>query len=1028
MTLSPVLRLASGLILLTVSLLLVGDLLGLTPDQRRAEMVSRKAIAEALAVQVSSDVSDGRVESVEKTITALNERSDDLVSVAVRRTDGRLVAVAGDHATHWDPDVGERSTASHLQVPIRGESGPWGVVELSFADTNGLLSLLTSGRTIVTVILFIGIAGFGAYWLFLKHALAELDPSSVVPDRVRSALDALAEGLVILDRGGRVLLVNASFERKMPGSTEPLIGNPLSNLPWDDENEHRIDDASRLPWRRVLDGRDTTDANIVSLVTSGGRRRTFAVNCSPIKAPDGRLRGLIVTFDDLTALEQKNTELERTLERLEQSRAEITRQNRELHVLATRDPLTGVLNRRSLFEGMQALMHEADENDEPISAIMVDIDHFKAINDRFGHATGDKVIKMLADILTQAVRADDLVGRYGGEEFCVALPGVGEAKAAEIAEQMRAIVHDGKTVQFSSAVRISASFGVSCAQAGDGLLTPGALVDRADKALYEAKETGRNRVRRWSQLTGEAAPAATRPDANARTRNDAGRDTGDDDETARLRDRVAELERKLAMQAAGAADNLGDTTVLPPRLVLLDRVRQAAARSQRDGSRMAVLSIEIDAIRLVVATHGEVTADKLMAMLRGRLRGVVRSSDTVAMADKDDLALSVSTVGNGEFAVLLADMRDAETTTWIVQRILAVFEAPVSVDGADVLLDACVGVSLYPDDGTEAEDLVRASAAALHQARLDPARQSCLFYDRGMNQRWRAQLQLQSELARALERGELFLEYLPSVDLEGGRIDSVEALVRWQHPEKGLIAPDVFIPIAEQLGLIDALGDWVLETAVAQIHNWTSSDGSSCRLSVNFSAMQLRRPDLVDRVVGILARCDVDPGALIVEITESMFIRDLDNAARVIKGLSLAGVQIALDDFGTGYSSLAYLQRFPIDIVKIDRSFLRSFPAQPRDAEVVAAILAIAHNLGLRVVAEGVETERQLAALQNLGCDEAQGYLFGRPLSGEATSTLLINPSSLRRLVRGGDRNGLRLLAGGEGSRRDVVTQINPAP
>ena len=1021
MSLSPVLRLSLGLILLTVSLLLVADLLGLTPDQRRAEMQARKTVAEAVAVQVSSDVSDGRLASLEQTLSTLHERNDNMLSIAVRRVDGRLVAVAGDHAAHWDADPGSRSTASQLQVPIRGDTGPWGFVQIRFADVGSVWAVIGSGRTIVTVILFVGIAGFGAYWLFLKHALAELDPSAVVPDRVRSALDALAEGLVVLDRAGRVLLVNASFERKVLGSADRLVGKPLSSLAWDDDRESPVEDASRLAWQRSLDGEGPLASHVLSIVAPGGRRLTFAVNCSPIKATDGRLRGLIVTFDDLTALEQKNTELEQTLRRLEQSQAEITRQNRELHVLATRDPLTGVLNRRSLFEGMQALMQETGDGDEPLSAIMVDIDHFKSINDRFGHATGDRVIKMLADILTRSVRADDLVGRYGGEEFCVVLPGVDEARAAAIAEQMRETVHDGRTVQFSSAVRISASFGVSCNRPGDGL-TPGALVDLADKALYVAKQSGRNRVRRWSQLAAGDRPALPSDNAAAvAPRGDRGAGTDDGTGAARLRARVAELETQLLEATEAVRDGFDKETGLPQRAVLLDRARQAMAQSRRNGTRTAAMAVDVDVIRLVGTAQGDGAAEKLMAVMRGRLRSAIRSGDTVAMAASGDATVSVSTVGNGEFSVLLTDIRDAEAATWIVQRILSLLDAPVTVDGSDVLPDARIGVSLYPDDASEPEELLAAASAALREAGHGPEGHRCLFFDKGMNQRSRAQLRLQAELGGAIGRGELFLEYQPSVDLADGRIVSVEALVRWRHPEHGVIGPDDFVPVAERVGLIDALGDWVLDTAAGQLRHWTGSDGPRSLLAVNLSALQLRRPDLAERVTAILARHDLAPGSLIVDITESVLLHDLDSAARVIKALSLAGVQVALDDFGTGYSSLTYLQRFPIDIIKIDRSFLRHFPAQPRDAEVVAAIVSIAHNLGLRVVAEGVETDRQLAVLQNMGCDEVQGFVFGQPMSADAAATLLMNPSPVRRLVRNADRHGLRLLGGG-----DLATQVNP--
>lgn len=1011
-TTSPIFRLSIGLILLTVSLLLIGDLLGFTPDQKRAELKARKVIAEALAVQVSADVSAARIASVLDTVKVLQERNDDVMSVAVRRADGRIVAMAGEHTTHWDPAVGKRSTSSHVQVPIHGEEGPWGRVEVYFRPLDGLWSSLFGGGSIATVILFVALAGFAAYWLFLKRALKELDPSSVIPDRVRSALDALAEGLVIVDRNGRVVLVNTAFERKLGESKDVMIGSQLAALPWDDGTGAKPDSEDQLPWQVVLNTGQLPGPAQLELVTRARERLTFAVNCSPVKAPDGSIRGVVVTFDDLTELEQKNGELERALQRLEQSQREITRQNQELHVLATRDPLTGVLNRRSLFDGMATLIRESEESGEAVSVIMVDIDHFKSINDRFGHATGDKVIKLLADILTQAVRTNDLVGRYGGEEFCVVLPGIDEQGAAEVAERMRVIVHDGKSARFSSAIRISASFGVAT-NVADGL-TPGALVDLADKALYEAKTSGRNRVRRWSQLAdGEHAVRQTPPQHSEQgAAEDQPRGPAPDPVLAKdnekLRKRLAELELQLGKQLSNKFDGYDDNTGLPSRIVLLDRIGQAVERSRRSSSRMAVLSIDIDAIKLVRNTQGSGAADKLVKMVGTRLRNAVRSVDTVAVPGMDEFTVSVSALGNGEFVVLLTDLPEAESTTWVVQRIFSSLGEVAIVDGHEVLLDTRVGVSIYPNDAEESDQLLANAATALREAQLIQDRQVCLYFSKAMNERSREQLQMQTQLSQALDRGELYLEYQPSINLNDGKIISFEALLRWKHPERGLVRPDVFIPIAEHAGLIDQLGEWVLESATSQLKQWHDMGHGELTVSVNFSALQFRRKDLAERALDIVEQSGLPPSSLVVEITETALIANLDNAVATVEGLSEAGMRIALDDFGTGYSSLSYLKRFPIDIVKIDRSFLRDFPSEAHDTEIVSAIIAIAHNLGLRVVAEGVETDRQFAVLRNLQCDEIQGFLFSKPLSREAAAALLLNPKKIRRIVHNVDPQGVQ--------------------
>lgn len=1021
---SPIFRLSIGLILLTVSLLLVGDLLGLTPDQTRAELNARRVIAEALAVQVSTDVSEQRIDAVIRTLKALQERNDDVLSVGLRHVDGRLVAIAGDHVEHWDPTIGKHSTSAQVQVPIYSTDGPWGIVEVTFQPLDSMWVAMFRGGSIATVILFVGLTGFAAYWLFLKRALNELDPSAVVPDRVRAALDALAEGLVIIDRSGRVVLVNEAFERKLGQSRQTLIGNLLSALQWQGMGEKGTDGDLIYPWQILLETGDVPPSSQLVLLTPARERLTFGVNCSPIKVPDGSIRGVVVTFDDLTQLEHKNSELQRAMERLEVSQREITRQNRELHVLATRDPLTGVLNRRSLFEGMKTLLDETEAAGEPLSAIMVDIDHFKSINDRFGHATGDKVIKLLADILTQNVRTDDLVGRYGGEEFCVALPGVDEEQATAIAEQMRVVISDGKSAKFTSSMRISASFGVST---NDGdRLSPGALVDLADKALYEAKESGRNRVCRWSQTAdnaGASKVAAQDQVAVSEAESDAESICVTDPELIKdneaLRSKIAELEVIVGQIVGDKKDGYDDVTGLPNRIVLADRIKQSVERSRRSNSKMAVLAVDVDAIKLVRDMQGNGAAEKLMKAVGDRLRRAVRSADTVAVPGADDLEISISTIGNGEFALLLTDMPNAECTTWIVQRIFGIMEQVAEVDGNEVLLDTRIGISIFPNDAEEPEDLLANAATALREARTMPDRQSCLYFSKTMNERSKEQLQLQSQLSQALERDEFYLEYQPSIHLGDGRISGVEALVRWHQPERGLVRPDIFIPIAEHAGLIDRLGDWVIDTAIHQLKSWHSMGCDHLTMSINFSALQFRREDLVQRVVDKVNEVGVPPASLIVEITETTLIQNLESAVSVVEGLSAAGLRIALDDFGTGYSSLSYLKRFPIDIVKIDRTFLRDFPTQAHDTEIVAAIISIAHNLGLTVVAEGVETERQFEVLQNLQCDEIQGFLLSRPLSRESASALLLNPGKIRRIVRGIDGEKARVLP--------MLDVINPA-
>lgn len=998
---SPVFRLSIGLILLTISLLLVGDLLGFIPDQKNAEFSARKTISESLAVQVSSNIAQGHMDSVTETIHSLQDRNESILSAGLRTVDGRLISSAGDHINYWKPTDKNTSTPTHVQVPIHTDSGRWGALEISFKPLGSNDFELFNGGSIVTIILFISLSGFIAYWLFLKRALHELDPSAVVPDRVRDALDVLAEGLAMLDTKGRIVFLNAALEQKLGQPSATLIGKYLSDLNWASASPDTEGGPLVLPWQLALDGIKTPSSSQLKLTTALNEHLSFAVNIAPIQTPSGDVRGIVATFDDVTELEHKNSDLERALDRIQHSQREITRQNRELQVLATRDPLTGSLNRRSLFEGFSTLLAEAADEGSFVSCIMVDIDHFKSVNDRFGHATGDKVIKLLARILADAARPEDLVGRYGGEEFCIVLPGADERQAATIAEKMRVAVHEGKIDEFTSAIRFTASFGVSSDLGGAS--TPAALIDLADKALYQSKKSGRNQVTCWSE-TYQTTVANKEKDTLDRLAQNGTHNPSNEIETKQhtelqLQTRITELEALIRAQSAHGVASTDEATGLPNRIVLIDRIKQNMERSRRFNTKIAVLFIDIDTLQVIRNTLGDLSAEKLIKLVAGRLNKTLRSTDTVAIDGTSNIGISVSRISSGEFVVLLTDMQSDESTTWIIQRMFAAMNEPVQIEGTEVLLDVRIGTSIYPNDNDDPDILLANAAAALREAKSAPGRDVCLYFNKEMNLRSQTQLRMEGQLHRAVEREELFLEYQPVVDMSTGRISSFEALLRWRHPELGLVAPDNFIPMAENAGLIDDIGNWVLKTACQQLKVWQSSGHEHLSMAINFSAVQLRKLELADLVINVVEESGVPPASLTIEITESALIQNLDTAVSIIDTLSNSGLRVSLDDFGTGYSSLSYLKRFPIDIVKIDRSFLRDFPTHAHDTAIISAIIAMAHSLGLHVIAEGVETEEQLHVLQNLKCDEIQGYLFSRPISREQATILLAKPTDIRRRV-----------------------------
>jgi len=417
-------------------------------------------------------------------------------------------------------------------------------------------------------------------------------------------------------------------------------------------------------------------------------------------------------------------------------------------------------------------------------------------------------------------------------------------------------------------------------------------------------------------------------------------------------------------------------TGLPNRNLFQDRLTQAMALAKRNDWPMAVLFIDLDRFKLVNDTLGHGAGDKLLKEAAGRLRSCTRASDTVGR------------LGGDEFAAILSELGKPGDAGLVAQKIIDVFKRPFDLDGKETYVTASVGVTLYPGDSDNAEALVVNADAAMYRAKQQ-GRNNYQYFTRDMNERALQRAQMEIALRRALEREEFRLFYQPKADLVTGKICGFEALLRWQHPDKGMVLPGDFIPVLEETGLIVQAGEWVLRTACVQIRAWQEAGLKVPPISVNLSARQFEQKNLKDAVGQILGGTQVDPSLIEFEITESLLMNDPEGAARTLHDLKESGVQLSMDDFGTGYSSLGYLKRFPIDTLKIDRTFVRDISTDADDATLTRAIINLAQNLRLNVVAEGVETEAQLAFLCLNGCDEMQGYLFARPTTAEECGRML---------------------------------------
>jgi len=430
-------------------------------------------------------------------------------------------------------------------------------------------------------------------------------------------------------------------------------------------------------------------------------------------------------------------------------------------------------------------------------------------------------------------------------------------------------------------------------------------------------------------------------------------------------------EAKIAFQS-----NYDALTELPNRSLFADRLSQAISIARREKTIVALIYIDLDNFKVINDTLGHSAGDRLLQKATQRLLATVREEDTVAR------------LGGDEFTIILANISKEALASIAANKILNTLAQPFSLDGREIHVTASIGISTYPRDGDDVEALLKNADTALYRAKAQ-GRGAFRFFTPEIQAEVTERVELEHDLRHALARDELVLHYQPLFDPKTQRVIGAEALIRWNHPQRGLIPPDLFIPIAEDSGLIVAIGEWVIKTACAQLVAWQNSGYTGLRMAVNLSIRQLSDDGLVPSIEHIVQTYDLEPEQLELEITESLFVDHSPETMGVLQNIRALGVTLAIDDFGTGYSSLSYLKRFPIDTLKIDQSFIRDVTENADSAAIVDAVVAMAHRLNLNVVGEGVETQEQLTFLNIAGCDIVQGYLLGRPVEPDAMVPLL---------------------------------------
>jgi diguanylate cyclase (GGDEF)-like protein/PAS domain S-box-containing protein len=438
--------------------------------------------------------------------------------------------------------------------------------------------------------------------------------------------------------------------------------------------------------------------------------------------------------------------------------------------------------------------------------------------------------------------------------------------------------------------------------------------------------------------------------------------------------------RSMSLRMAYLAQH-DDLTDLPNRLLLNERLGHDIALTGRRHGLLAVLFLDLDRFKHINDTLGHAIGDRVLKSVAARLLECVRKSDTV------------SRQGGDEFIVLLSSISHAQDAAVGAQKIVSALSAPHFIDGHQLHLTVSVGISTYPEDGTDPESLTKSADMAMYQAKAK-GRNNYQFFKTSMNARALARQAIEGDLHYAIERNEFALEYQPIMNLQSGQILGLEALLRWRRPD-GVVSPSQFIPVAEDSGQIVAIGKWVLQEACRQAQNWRASGLPAVRISVNMSTAELRSKDFAERVKSVLLETGLAPDLLELELTETLLMQDPQSTAGVLRALKEYGVHLALDDFGTGYSSLTHLKRFPIDTLKIDRTFIAGLNSDADDACIVSAVINMGKSLNMRVVAEGIETRNQLSFLQAYKCFAGQGYFLSRPLAHADCSRLLQSTSAI---------------------------------
>ncbi|MBC2775128.1 EAL domain-containing protein [Rhizobium sp. AQ_MP] len=946
---APAFGLALSMTLLVLSIVSIAALLGLVPDRLAYQLEARARVAEALTLQIATAAARDEIEIIHDTISAVQRRDGSVRSIGLRRVSGELVVATADHDGFWTGTEGGRSTQTHVHVPISDGTGVWGGVEIVFQPLDSRLPLLGIPFDLLLFCGFVGASSFAGMFLVLRRSMRLLDMTTTVPSRVQSAFDTLSDGVAVVDRRGNILLVNQSLAKILDSDDKMLIDRDLSALLW--RKLKRESELAELPWLTALRENKTVTDVPMNLRRESGDIVNILVNATSI-SPDGiTVHGALVTFKDVTAIERKNRDLSIAYNKLQQSETEIKKQNNQLKYLANHDPLTTCLNRRALFEQFEQLYQSAFLSGRDLTCLMIDVDHFKSVNDTYGHAVGDDVIAGLGHALLEAGGPEDLVGRYGGEEFCMVLDGADINAAKQVAEELRHLVKQRSPAWLKQDKTLSISIGIAAVDGRAG--TVHAAVNNADQALYSAKKAGRDRAVIWNPSTQNL-------------------DTGHEAE-----------HQSSSGPSGGEASKLQVNPVAKqktPLEIFTRRVQKSLIQSGGDQDAVAVICVNLDSQSECEVRFGPRVSAEVMRNASDSLDAIFRDADMVSLMSGKERKVSILPIDASMFLIELTQTSDSGSLFWVLQRLVEKLSSLFNsiIGGPPVRFS--VGACLYSNDVQSADALIENAIAAQRLASRQEGDHTFQIFSSNMARVVDERNAVEKGIRQALLNREFQLHFQPIINLGTGDVSGAEVLLRSSNEHLKNTSIDTVIQVAEKTGLIHDVSEYVFGRAFALISDWHRHGLTVPLISINISAEQLKGRDIISSILKLAEAHAVNPASIQLEMTESAMVTDIAQTSEILRTLQTYGFHIALDDFGTGQSSLAHLLDLNPDTIKIDKSFVQSIETNQANQILVTTIADLSRKIGAKVTAEGVETPQQLELLAEMGCHNVQGFLISRAL------------------------------------------------